>query len=716
MQTIKLPLPYELDYHACQRAEAALRKNPDIAAAFIGHGFAKLMFFKTSTANRLKAAASLSAVLGANLLKDGHTLARGAKNTFMTRAPASDHEIEEDFKGHRRNALISLGFFVFFEILKRTSPTTFASTTLLRSAAALIMSSELIKNGLGEALRARRPNADTLTLTAVLASVAAGRPESSLSLLTLSNCAEMITTMAARKARSNISKLVALDVRDVWVKGEDGIERKVPLEQIQPGMIISVHAGEKICVDGTVTGGSAAVDQAAITGESIPAAKKEGDRAWAGTVVNLGELAIRVEKVGDDTSLARIVHMVEDANNRKAPIQNYADTMATALVPVSFFAAVIVYAVTHDLQRVLNMLFIDFSCGLKLSTATAISAAISRAAKSGILVKGGSFIEEATHIDTVILDKTGTITKGKPSVVKINCAPNVSADVILMLSASAEKHSSHPMAVSILSEAQKRKLEVPEHEDTETVVARGIRARIAPTPYFQGGEVLVGSQLFMQENQISNLFEAERTSPTGSFIYVSGAGRLLGIIEIDDPIRDEFKRTINRMRYNGIEEIKMLTGDSHAVAAAIADSLGLDGYEAEVLPEDKATFVNQAKHNGKVLMVGDGINDAPALAYADIGVAMGTGCTDTAMESADVTINSEDPLKLPEFINIGKKTMHLVRQNFHITIAVNTVAMMLGALGVITPLLASVVHNASTLGVVLNSGRVLIDEHKKPRH
>lgn len=709
MKTIRIPLPtLDLEYHACAEIEAKLRRVDGVASAFIGKGYAKIAI--ESDAVKSRAILELSRLLGARLLAESKAIAGNSKD-MLTRAP-KNADIDDDFKAHRTGAIISLGFFLMFEVMRRVSPVTFASTTALRSAAVLLMSAQLVKNGLFGAVKERRPNADTLTMTAVLASIVAGKPESSLTLLTLSNCAEMLTTLAARKARSNISKLVALDVRDVWIVDDNGIERKVPLEEVKTGMTVTVHTGEKICVDGEVISGQAAVDQAAITGESVPAVKKKGDRAYAGTVVSLGEITLKVDKVGDDTSLARIVHMVEDANNRRAPVQNYADTMAAALVPVSFLGAVIVYLATRDVQRVLNMLFIDFSCGLKLSTATAISAAVSRAAKSGILVKGGSFIEEASNIDTVILDKTGTITKGKPAIVNITTQKGVSADLILRLAASAEMHSSHPMAISILDEVKKRKLEIPEHKDTETVVARGIRAHMPKVDSFNGGVVLVGSRTFMSEHKIKDMLEPKKTSPTGSFIYISGAGRLLGVLEIDDPVRPDFKRAINRMRYGGVEEICMLTGDNKDVASAIAHDLGLDDFRAEVMPEDKASFVAKAQSLGNVLMVGDGINDAPALAYADIGVAMGTGCTDTAMESADVTINSEDPLKLPEFIGIGRQTMKLVHQNFCVTILVNTGAMMLGALGLITPLWASVVHNASTLGVVLNSARVLIEPKK----
>lgn len=717
MNTYKFPFPVTLTYEQCARAEARLRSLPAVAAVCIGQGYVKIMT-RGGRGPLLRALLSLGASAGGSIVERGLD---GAKHTRQVLSPvAGGHnqvadDIELDFQAHRRDALLSLGLLAAFELLKRLNPTWYAASTLLRSAAVLMLSLPLFKTGLKEALAERRPNADTLTVTAVLASVAAGKPGSSLTLLTLSNFAEMLTTLAARRARSSISDLVALDEREVWVVDKNGSERRIPLEEVKPGMLVTVHMGEKICVDGTVTKGQAAVDQSAITGESIPAGKRKGDKAYAGSVVALGELTLKVEKVGDDTSLARIVHMVEDANSRRAPIQHYADKMAAALVPVSFLAAMIVFVATRDVQRVLNMLFIDFSCGLKLSTATAISAAISRAARAGILVKGGSFIEQAAAVNTLVLDKTGTITKGHPVIVKIASAGSLSENTLLKLAASAELHSSHPMATAIMEECRKRRLSVPDHLDTDTVVARGVVAHMAAVDECEGGEVLVGSQRFMQEREVKGSLKLEASGPTSSFIYIAVAGQLQGVLEIDDPVRDDFKRAINRLRFGGVEEIVMLTGDNRQVARSIAETLGLDNYKAEVMPEDKAAFVRELQRQGGVLMVGDGINDAPALAYADIGVAMGTGCTDTAMETADVTINSEDPLKLPEFVGIGRRTMTLVHQNFAVTIAVNTVAMMLGALGMITPLWASAVHNASTLGVVLNSARVLIDENRKAK-
>ena len=618
-------------------------------------------------------------------------------------------EISREYEEHKRGAISSLLCLGAFEIVRRVNPTLYTATSWLRSGLILWMSRDLLNSGIKEAFAQKRPNAETLTVTAIAASIAAGKPESSLSLLAISHFAEGLTTLAAKRARKNISDLVSLDTQEVWLPDADGFERKVSVDSISPGMTVCIHNGEKICVDGEIIHGSAAVDQAAITGESAPVSKQVGDKVFAGTNIRLGDIKVRVEKVGDDTSLARIVHMVEDAHSRRAPIQNYANRMAASLVPVSFIAAAVVYLATRDLQRVLNMLFIDFSCGLKLSTATAMSAAISRLASDGILVKGGSFIEQAASVDTVVLDKTGTITKGRPEINHIAVTSKYDEKTVLALAAAVEAYSSHPMAIAVLEAAKERNIVSPRNLETRNVIARGIEADIESYGSFPGGEVIVGSRRFMVEKDISGVaeFEEKRSSAASSFIYVAANGELIGVIESSDPIRPDFKRAINRLRYSGVDEIVMLTGDNKTTASQIAKSLGLDRYEAEVMPEDKAGFVTDAQRRSSVLMVGDGVNDAPALAYADVGVAMGSGCTDTAMETADVTINSEDPLKLPEFISLGKRTMRIVQQNFAATVAINTAAMTMGALGFINPLFSSIIHNASTLGVVLNSTRLL---------
>lgn len=621
---------------------------------------------------------------------------------------------EATFQEYRRDALLALAGFIGLQVLKRVSPSLFVSLGLTRAAFVMLIARNILTSGVKSLLRKHEPNADTLTATAVMASVLAKKPESSLTLLALSNFAEMLTFYAAERARKHISGLLRLDQHFVWLYDENGHEHKVSVDSVKIGDVIAVHLGEKICVDGQVVAGCAAVDQSSITGESAPAIKRDGDSVYAGTVVRSGEITVQVSKVGDETSLARIIHMVENAQNRRAPVQNFADRMANMLVPISFLAAAIVYGATRDWQRVLNMLFIDFSCGLKLSTATAISAAISKAAQMGMLIKGGNYIEALADIDTVILDKTGTITVGSPEIEQIKTAPSVSEKEAVLLAASTEQHSAHPLAEAIANYAAAHDWLVPEHESTETVVGRGMRAVIHSAAELTGGEILLGSRRFMQEEGVVGLDDiAVSEFGSVSLVYLARDKQLLAVFVIADPIRPDFKKTINQLRRGGIDEIIMLTGDSRSVAEKVAGALDIDSFHAEVLPEDKAELVAKKQGRSRVMMIGDGVNDAPALAFADVGVAMGGKRTDIAVESADITINSDDPLKLPELIDIGRSTMRLVRQNFTATIAINTGAMLLGALGKINPLVAAVVHNAATIGVVINGARILLYGEQK---
>lgn len=634
------------------------------------------------------------------------------KSACKVSAPSQEETM--DMADYRREAIISVGSFAAMQILKKVSPGAFVSFKLLRSLMILYIARNFIRNGVTGLVRDNRPNADTLTATAVIASVLAGKPESSLSLLALSNGAEMLTSYAAEKARSNISGLLDLNQPYVWLV-ENGVERKVPVQELKVGDVIASHTGEKICIDGRVLEGTAAVNQASITGESAPAMKRKGLPVYAGSVVEAGELEIVVEKVGKDTSLAHIVHLVEEAQTRRAPVQNFADSMANLLVPISFLGAAIVYGATRDWQRVLNLLFIDFSCGLKLSTATAISASIGAAAKKGILVKGGNYIEALAETDTVVLDKTGTITVGVPQVAKIYTANNVEEKEMLLLAASAEQHSVHPLAVAIHKYVKEHEWTVPQHKTSQTVVARGMTATVPAFEDYQGGDVLVGSAKFMTESGVTGMDQFLLEDLTMGYIYVACNGRLMGVIGIKDPIRPLMKKTLNQMRRYGVDEIVMLTGDSKAVAAKVAQEMDIDSYHAEVLPEDKANYVMKLKKRGTVMMVGDGINDAPALAFAHVGVTLGSRQTDLAAESSAVTIRSEDPSRLIEAQQLGRRTMDLIHQNFMATITVNSAAMLMGALGVITPLWAAVIHNTATLAVVLNSARILAPAKKKIR-
>lgn len=613
---------------------------------------------------------------------------------------------ELDIASYKREAILSVGGFIAMNILRKTNPAFYDSILLFRRLFTLFIARRFIKNGVLGVAREHQANADTLTATAVVASVLAGKPESSLTLLALSNGAEMLTEYAAERARKQISGLLRLDQRDVWLI-EQGREKKVPVESLKPGDHIAVHLGEKICVDGRVVSGNAAVNQASITGESNPAIKQKGSFVYAGSVIEAGGLVIHVEKVGNDTSLAQIIHLVEEAQTRRAPVQNFADKMANMLVPISFIGAAIVYGATKDWQRVLNLLFIDFSCGLKLSTATAISAAIGVAARKGILIKGGNYIEHLADIDTIVLDKTGTITMGVPQVQQIQTAPGVDEKEMILLAASAEMHSVHPLAVAIQKYVKNHKWTTPPHDTSETIVARGMRAVVPDFETYKGGTILVGSRRFMNEEGVTGLPEAMGKTVGKSLLYVARDGEFIGFMAIQDPVRPAMKKTLNQMRRLGIDEVVMLTGDSKEVAAEVACDMDIDSYHAEILPGDKANYVMNLQKRGNVMMVGDGINDAPALAFADIGVSLGGNKTDIAAESAAITIRSEDPSKLYDALVIGRKTMKIINQNFTATIVVNSAAMLLGALGRISPLWAAVIHNTATLAVVMNSVRIL---------
>ena len=673
------------------RLAARIRRFPAVTAASVRDGCVDLWHEGAIPAARILAAAERAV--------------RDAAEKTVTPT--------EQMAEFRRDAVISLVSFAAMELLKRGAPELFASMTVLRSLLVLGISRNFIKTGIGGLIKDRQPNADTLTTTAVVASVLAGKPESSLMLLALSNGAEMLTSYAAEKARTHISGLLSLGQRDVWLVEEtpDGeVERKVSVDEVCPGDIIAVHAGEKIVIDGRVLRGDAAVTQASITGESAPAMKHEGTPVYAGSVVEAGELVIAVEKVGGDTSLAHIVHLVEEAQTRRAPVQNFADQMANYLVPVSFLGAAIVYGATRDWGRVLNLLFIDFSCGLKLSTATAMSASIAAAAKRGILVKGGNYVEALARTDTVVLDKTGTLTVGVPEITSIHTTEGVEEKEVILLAASAEEHSVHPLAVAIQKYVEEQAWKAPQHRSSKTIVARGMLAEVPDFEGFAGGTIRVGSRRFLQENGVvdeENLI----ASVTGkNLLYVARDTKLIGIIGIDDPIRPKMKKTLNQLRRCGVDEIVMLTGDAKAVAADVAREMDVDSYHAEILPEDKSRYVNQLRQRGTVMMVGDGINDAPALAFADVGVSLGGRQTDIAAESSAVTIHSEDPTRLVEALRIGQRTMHLVHQNFKATLLVNSSAMLLGALGTISPLAAAAIHNTATLAVVLNSCRILTPE------
>ncbi|ETI66337.1 heavy metal translocating P-type ATPase [Neobacillus vireti] len=579
------------------------------------------------------------------------------------------------------------------------------NVTKASSLAVLLSSYNIFKNGFLSVMTTGKPNADTLTSAALLASIVKGNPKSALIIYLMSTISEWLTDFTAYKTRNYVRDMLSVKADYVWKVDHAGKEVKVSIDEITAGDQIVVFQGEKVVVDGTILEGTAVVDESSITGEYIPRELTTGEKVFAGSIVVEGSVNIRVEKAGDDTAISRMIHLIEEAQTKQAPIQSVANRLSEKLVPVSFVLAGLIFVVTRDWNKVLNMLVIDYVCGLKLSTATAISSSIGLAAKSGILIKGGQTIEKLAQIDTVILDKTGTITEGRPIVTKIITAESMSENQVLSIAASAEEHSSHPIAEAICNKAKEHNLDVPEHQEIDMIVGKGIKAIINEKL------VLVGSKLFLADWNIPleplKKLNSE-VNPEENIVYVAYDQQLIGIIILQDKIREGMKRSINQMRRHGVDEFIMLTGDRYHPAKKIVDELGMDAFIAEALPEDKANFVmNYKQKTDALMMVGDGVNDAPALAYANVGITLGTKRTDIAVETADVIVTTDDPLALAEVIKMAQKTMRLIYQNIVVTILVNSGAILLGTLGMISPVLGAAIHNAATIAVVLNSGKII---------
>ena len=566
----------------------------------------------------------------------------------------------------------------------------------------------VLKNGIYSLIQNKRPNADTLSSTAIVSSIILGSERTALTIMILEKFAELLTVYTMKKTRGVIKDMLSVGENYVWKQSDDGnTAKKVPIEEISKGDFILVQTGEKISVDGTIEKGEAIIDQSAITGEYMPVTKKAGEEVFAGTLLKSGNITVKAEKVGDDRTASRIIKLVEDAAFNKADIQSYADTFSAQLIPLNFLLAGIVYVSTKNLQKALSMLVIDYSCGIRLSTATAFSASINTAAKNGILIKGSNYLEELSKSDTVIFDKTGTITEGKPKIQTLKTfGKNMKDNRMLALAAAAEETSSHPLASAILNEIKNRGLKIPKHKESVIKVARGIET------FVNKDIIRVGSLKYMEENDISLEVASDIVKGMQNrgeiVIYVAKNNDLIGVIGVSDPPRENIKKAMNRLRNQGIDDIVLLTGDLRQQAETIASRMSMDRYESELMPEDKAKDILKFRSIGsKVIMIGDGINDAPALSYANVGIALGSSRTDIAMEAADVTITSDDPLLIPGVIGLAKNTVKIIKQNFAMAIGINSFALVLGATGLLPAIYSSILHNSITILVVGNSLRLL---------
>ncbi len=604
-----------------------------------------------------------------------------------------------------------LGYNLFFKSKSPVALTGIRRFLNYNTLSTLALAMPVLKNGVNSLIKNKRPNADTLSSSAIISSILLGKESAALTIMFLEEVSELLTVYTMEKTRGAIKDMLSVGENYVWKEiSEDNVKR-VPIEEIQKDDIIVVQTGEKISVDGKIIKGEALIDQSSITGEYMPIKKSKGDDVYAGTIVKNGNISIIAEKVGDDRTVSRIIKLVEDANSNKADIQNYADTFSAQLIPLNFILAGIVYASTRSLTKAMSMLVIDYSCGIRLSTAVAFSAAINTAAKNGILVKGSNFIEELSKAETVIFDKTGTITEGKPKVQSIEIFDNsISENEMIGLTGAAEEQSSHPLATAIMSEIKDRGIEIPKHNKIKTVVSRGVETKIGKGK--NAITIRVGSKKYMLENNVDLTLatNAERgiISRGEIGLYVAQNEKIIGLIGVSDPPRENIKKAINRLRNYGVDDIVLLTGDLRQQAETIASRMSIDRYESELLPEDKAKNILKFQSKGSnVIMIGDGVNDAPALSYANVGVALGSTRTDVAMEAADITITQDNPLLVPGVIGLSKNTVKTIKENFAMVIGLNTFALVLGATGILAPIYASVLHNSTTILVVMNSLKLL---------
>ncbi|WP_297598543.1 manganese-exporting P-type ATPase CtpC [Mycobacterium sp.] len=573
-------------------------------------------------------------------------------------------------------------------------------------------------------LRSGRAGTDALVSAATVASLVLRENVVALTVLWLLNIGEYLQDLTLRRTRRAISELLRGSQDTAWIRltgpaGAPGpkAEVQVPIDTVQIGDDVVVHDHVAIPVDGEVVDGEAVVNQSAITGENLPVSVVVGAQVHAGSVVVRGRLVVRASAVGSQTTIGRIISRVEEAQHDRAPIQTIGENFSRRFVPTSFIVSAITLAITGDVRRAMTMLLIACPCAVGLATPTAISAAIGNGARRGILIKGGSHLEQAGRVDAVVFDKTGTLTVGRPVVTNIIALhKDWQPEQVLAYAASSEIHSRHPLAEAVIRSTEERHITIPPHEECEVLVGLGMRT------WADGRTLLLGSPGLLRSEKVKVSKKASdwvdklrRQAETPLLLAVDGT--LVGLISLRDEVRPEAAEVLKKLRANGIRRIVMLTGDHPDIAEVVAAELGIDEWRAEVMPEDKLAAVRELQDEGFVVgMVGDGINDAPALAAADIGIAMGLAGTDVAVETADVALANDDLHRLLDVRDLGARAVDVIRENYGMSIAVNAAGLIIGAGGALSPVLAAILHNASSVAVVANSSRLIRYRLDAPRN
>ena len=541
-----------------------------------------------------------------------------------------------------------------------------------------------------------------LDATAIGVSMLRGDFSTASSVMFLLGFGEILEDWTHKKSVDDLARSMSLNVSKVWLITEDS-EVQVGTDEIKPGDRVRIHMGTVIPFDGIVTEGEAMVNEASLTGESMPVAKHESSYVYAGTVMEEGELTIRVKETSGSTKFEKIVTMIEETEKLKSAVESKAEHLADRLVPYTLAGTALTYALTRNVTKALSILMVDFSCALKLAMPISVLAAIREANAHHITVKGGKFLEAVAEADTIVFDKTGTLTKAQPTVVDVVSFNGDSKENLLRLAACMEEHFPHSMAKAVMDAAKERGLTHEEmHSKVEYIVAHGISTTV------DGRKAIIGSHHFVFEDENCTIpagkEELFKNLPEEySHLYLGIEGELAAVICIEDPLRPEAPEVIKQLRKAGFTQIVMMTGDSDRTAKAIAARVGVDKYYSEVLPEDKAKFVEEAKAQGrKVLMVGDGINDSPALSAADVGIAISDGA-ELAREIADITIGADDLSVMVTLKEISNGLMDKIHKNYRRIVGINGSLIALGVTGVIQPTMSALLHNTSTLLIGMDS-------------
>ena len=578
----------------------------------------------------------------------------------------------------------------------------------VRAGIATVKSVKYIWEGLCTLARGRI-EVPVLDGTAVGVSVFRGDYATASSVMFLLGIGEILEEWTHKKSVGDLARSMSLNISKVWVL-RDGREELEEVTSVQTGDQVVIHMGNVIPFDGDVVGGEAMVNQASLTGESNPVRKAEGGYAYAGTVVEEGEITIRAREVNGSSKYEKIMTMIEESEKLKSSLEGKAAHLADRLVPYTFAGTGLVWLLTRNATKALSVLMVDFSCALKLAMPLTVLSAIREASTYDITVKGGKFLEAMAEADTIVFDKTGTLTKAQPTVVDVISFNGQSSDELLRIAACLEEHFPHSMAKAVVNKAIERNLVHEElHSKVEYIVAHGIYSTL------EGRKIIIGSHHFVFEDENAKVPEDkkqlfEELPEQYSHLYMAIDGLLAAVICIEDPLRKEAPEVIRRLKKYGISKVVMMTGDSDRIASTIADKVGVDEYYSEVLPEDKAKFVENEKNAGrKVIMIGDGINDSPALSEANVGIAISAGA-EIAREIADVTISADNLYEIATLKQLSDAMVRRINTNYRLIVGINTGLIVLGIAGVFQPTMSALFHNTSTILISLKSMNNLLDQ------